>query len=201
MVKHIPRLLIISRLIMAMAIIVLGVAQPKYYQNTIAALIAAGLLTDIFDGIIARQIGVSNEGLRVLDSNVDQVFWLSVISVVFYLNSDFLERNWLWILLVFILEVSSYAISYLKFKRTVATHSILSKAWTISLLVFMIDLLLNHYSKVPFVICILLGIISRLENIIIILKLKTWQADIPSVLVVGRINRGETIKKSKLFNG
>jgi len=99
------------------------------------------------------------------------------------------------------LEVMAYIISYGKFKRSIATHSILAKFWTLTLLGFLIDLVLNSTSYLPFIICIALGIISRIEIILIILKLKKWTTDVPSIFVVSKINRGIQIKKNKLFNG
>ncbi|MFT5723560.1 MAG: hypothetical protein ACI9JN_000674 [Bacteroidia bacterium] len=91
-------------------------------------------------------------------------------------------------------------ISFLKFKKTIATHSILAKLWTINLLLFLIDLCLNHTSSVAFWICIVLGLISRLEIIGIITLLKKWTTDVPSIRQVKKINRGENIPKSKLLN-
>ena len=91
-----------------------------------------------FDGIIARKLGVSSERLRVLDSNVDQFFWLVTIGSIFYYAKDFIISEILWIGIIFTLEVSTYIVSYFKFKRTIATHSILAKFWTISLLIFFV---------------------------------------------------------------
>ena len=159
-----------------------------------------GLLTDVFDGIIARKLKVSTEGLRILDSNVDQFFWLLIITSIFYLNWSFIKVNYLAIACILVLELIAYLLSYLKFKRTLATHSILAKIWTLSLLAFLIDLTLHHQSEWPYFICIFLGVLSRVEILLIIYKLKKWQTDVPSFLVVGNINRGESFKKSILFN-
>lgn len=76
-----------------------------------------------------------------------------------------------------------------KFKRTIATHSYLAKFWTLTLLAFLIDLTLHSNSNLPFKICAAFGIISRIEIILIILGLKKWTTDVPSILSVGRINR------------
>ena len=90
--------------------------------------------------------------------------------------------------------------SYFKFKKSIATHSILAKFWTLTLLGFLIDLVLNETSYILFMICIILGIISRVEIILIILKLKNWTTDVPSIFSVSNINQGIKIKKNKLFN-
>ncbi len=198
--KKIPLILIYSRVLIAIIVILLGFGMLKNYKEWITSLMIIGLLTDIFDGIIARKLEISTEKLRTLDSNIDQFFWLSILGTIFYLNLDFIFSNLLWILLIIFLEGIAYIISYLKFKRTVATHSILAKLWTISLLIFLIDLLFNSTSNFAFSACVILGIISRIEIILIILLLKNWITDVPSIVSVSKINKGIRIKKSKLFN-
>ncbi len=199
--KRIPFILIYSRILTAIIIGLLAFFSAKNYDVLIVVLMSIGLITDIFDGIIARKLGISSERLRILDSNVDMFFWIVVISSIFYLNIEFVKENVLWIALVLALELICYLISIIKFKKPIATHSILAKVWTLTLLAFLIFLLLSSWSKIPFIICIALGIISRIEIIWIILKLNEWITDVPSILSVSKINRGIPIKRNKLFNG
>lgn len=198
--KKIPKILIYSRVLIALIVIILGLVKPEYYKDWISMLIIIGLVTDIFDGIIARMLNISSQKLRILDSNVDQFFWLSVIGIIFYLNYDFIIDNITWIIVLLCLEALAYIISYIKFKRTIATHSILAKFWTITLVIFLIDLVSNSTSDAFFLLCLILGIISRIEIILIIFYLKKWTTDVPSILSVSKINKGKKIKKNKFFN-
>ncbi len=199
--KHIPFLLIYSRILIAMAIGLITYLGVQNQAILIVILMSVGLVTDIFDGIIARKLNVSSRKLRIWDSNVDQFFWLIVIGSIFYANFDFVKENLLWIGSIVVLESLCYLLSFLKFKKTIATHSILAKAWTLSLLGFLIDLTLHSTSHVAFIICIALGIISRVEILFIILKLNNWTTDVPSIFSVSKLNSGTLIKKNKLFNG
>lgn len=198
--KNIPFLLIYSRILIAIVIAIITWQEVNSVETGIVVLMILGLLTDVFDGIIARKLGVSSKKLRVWDSNVDVFFWLIVIGAIFYLNIDFVRANIPWIGSILMLELLGYLISYWKFKKTIATHSILAKVWTLSLLVFLVDLVLYSTSYIPFVVCVALGIISRIEIIGIIIRLKKWTTDVPSILVVSRINKGIPFKKNKLFN-
>ena len=198
--KNIPFLLIYSRILIGILIGILAFYKIENYSIWIVILMSLGLITDIFDGIIARKLNVSTEKLRIWDSNVDQFFWLIVIGSIFYLNIDFIKENILWIAIIVSLEILCYLVSYFKFKKSIATHSILAKFWTLALLGFLIDLVLNETSYIPFVICIVLGILSRIEIILIIIKLKNWTTDVPSIFAVSNINQGIKIKKNKLFN-
>ncbi|MFV8282498.1 CDP-alcohol phosphatidyltransferase family protein [Christiangramia marina] len=198
--NKIPIILIYSRILIGILIILIGIGKVDNFKFWISILMITGLLTDIFDGIIARKLKVSTQKLRILDSNVDQFFWLTVMGTIFFLNINFILDNIIWISIISILEISAYVISYKKFSRSIATHSILAKFWTISLVAFLVDLTINSRSHTLFIICVILGIISRAEIILIILNLKKWTTDVPSILSVSKINRGIKIKKSKLFN-
>ena len=198
--KKIPFLLIFSRILFGFAIGMTVIFKVENYKVWIVIFMSLGLLTDVFDGIIARKLNVATEKLRIWDSNVDQFFWLITIVSIFFLNFNFVKTNMIWIGIPLILELTAYFISYFKFKKPIATHSLLAKLWTISLLTFLIDLVLNSTSNISFIICISLGIISRIEIILIVFRLKKWTTDVPSIFVVSKINKGIPIKKNKLFN-
>lgn len=198
--SSIPFLLIYSRLVLAAILLVTPFVFQHQFVVIYVSSLVVGVGTDFFDGVLARRWNVSSEKLRIWDSNVDQVFWSSAILSLFYQHSSFIKAKWMLIALVIVLEISAYVVSLIKFKKTIATHSILAKIWTVSLLVFLIDLCLNQTSSWSFWICIVLGIISRMEIILIILLLKQWATDVPSVLVISKINRGEKVKKSRWFN-
>ncbi|MFP3637285.1 CDP-alcohol phosphatidyltransferase family protein, partial [Bacillus sp. SIMBA_033] len=65
--KNIPYLLIATRFILAPIILLLAYFKGTEARFLILALMYFGILTDIFDGIIARKVGVSSEKLRRLD--------------------------------------------------------------------------------------------------------------------------------------
>jgi CDP-diacylglycerol--glycerol-3-phosphate 3-phosphatidyltransferase len=94
-----------------------------------------GLLTDIFDGIIARKVGVSSEKLRRLDSQTDLIFWLSLGFASYFLNPELIQSEWKGILLIIVMEALCYLISLVKFGKETCTHAFLSKMWGLSLLI------------------------------------------------------------------
>ena len=71
-----PIVLIFSRLIIGLIIIVFGILQINNYKILTISLLTIGLLTDIFDGIIARQLNILTQKIGRLDSAIDQIFLL-----------------------------------------------------------------------------------------------------------------------------
>lgn len=197
----IPAVLIWSRLAFAMLILFLSVYQPPHFRWWINILLIAGLLSDIFDGIIARRLQVSTVKLRRMDSTVDQVFWLSGLVGAYIICTGFFLEKADYLLILLGAEAMTYVISFVKFKKEVATHAILSKLWTLTILAALMEIIARCDSNWIFMTCFWLGIITRLEIVGILLVLRKWESDVPSLYHALMIRQGKDIKRNRLFNG
>lgn len=133
--KKLPYILIATRFLLAPIIFLLAYFEIEESRNLILILMYFGLFTDIFDGIIARKVGVSSEKLRRLDSQTDLVFWLSIGFATYFLNPEIIQEHWKSIALIFIMEALCYIVSLLKFGKETCTHAWLAKLWGLSLLI------------------------------------------------------------------
>lgn len=198
--KTIPYILIATRFLFAPIIFALAYFNGEKSRFVILSLMFVGLLTDIFDGIIARKVGVSSEKLRRLDSQVDLVFWLSLGFAAYFINPEVIKNHWQSIAIIFIMEALCYIISIVKFKKETCTHAWLSKLWGLSLLIAFTYLIGFQQAGWAFYLMIILGIISHIDVILIILILPKWQYDVPSCYHAWNIRKGKQRKKSTLFN-
>jgi phosphatidylglycerophosphate synthase len=199
--KQIPILLIYSRIVIGAIILLVAALQPLYSRPIIIALIALGLLTDIFDGIIARRLGVSSERLRRLDSAIDQVFWVLVLAATCIISPAFYQGHLIQLSVVLGLEGFTYLLCYLKFRKEVATHAILSKIWTLTIFAAIIQAIATGHNGWTFDLCYYLGIVTRIEIILIMLVINIWMNDVPSLYHAILLRQGKEIKRSKWFNG
>lgn len=62
--RHLPLALMYARLALGLALLALAAGGVPHLAMLAVGLITAGLLTDIFDGIIARQLGVCKKPPR-----------------------------------------------------------------------------------------------------------------------------------------
>ena len=197
----IPLALIIARFFIGVLIVVLSSIAIDYYKTIVIALLAIGLLTDVFDGIIARHLNVSTQKLRRLDSTVDQLFFTAVIAATYIKHPEFYHTHWIKITMLIGIELLTYAISFLKFKKEIATHSIGAKIWTLFLFATLIDVIVEGNSILLFEVFFWIGIATRLEIIAIILILKNWTNDVPTFIHAIKLRQNKPIKRNKLFNG
>ncbi|MEJ5103729.1 CDP-alcohol phosphatidyltransferase family protein [Chryseobacterium sp. MYb328] len=201
MKSKIPAILIFSRLIIGFTIIVLSIFKVEDYQVIAIVLLSIGLLTDIFDGIIARHLNISTQKIRRLDSTVDQVFFISAGVATYIQCPEFFSENIYKLIILVGAECLIYIVSFFKFKKEVATHSIGAKIWTLLLFATLIQVILQCQSVLLFNLCFWIGLLTRAEIIAVLLILKKWTNDVPTVYHAIMLRQGKTIKKHKIFNG
>ena len=199
--RHLPITLIYARLGLGLLLLGLAALGVPHFAAWAGAIITAGLLTDIFDGIIARQLGVSTEKLRRLDSTIDQVFCAAVVGAAWLACPGFFSRHATKLLLLLALEVLTYALCFLKFRKEIATHSWAAKAWVLVSFGALVQLISTCESGALFEASFYLGVLSRLEIGAIILLLRRWTNDVPTVWHAAQLRQGKPIKRHKLFNG
>jgi phosphatidylglycerophosphate synthase len=201
MKTKIPIALIYSRLFIGLTIILLSIVQADSYKTLAIVLLTIGLLTDIFDGIIARQLNISTQKLRRLDSTIDQIFFTSVVIATYVQCPDFFKANPFKLTILLTFEGLTYLVSFLRFRKEIATHSIGAKLWTLLLFATLIQIILQCQSIVLFNICFWVGLLTRLEIILITLTLKKWTNDVPTFYHSIKLRQSKEIKRHKMFNG
>jgi len=198
--KKVPLLLIVIRLMLGFVMIFIANCNVTYVRMILVALIVLGLLTDIFDGIIARKVGVSSEKLRRMDSQTDLVFWLCVAWCSWLLNPEIIKENAVVIIMIFIMEALTYVFSFMKFGKETCTHAFLSKLWGITLLLAFVGMIGFGYAGITFSLAVAFGIIGHIDVLLIVLILPKWTFDVPSCYHAYLIRKGIPFKKNKLFN-
>ncbi len=170
-------------------------------RKELILLVFLGLLSDIFDGIIARRLGISSEKLRRMDSQTDLVFWLCVAWCSWILNPEIIIENAYSIAVIFIMEVLTYVFSFMKFRKETCTHAILSKLWGVILLLAFVSMIGFGHAGIPFFLAVFFGIVGHIDVYLIIYFLPKWTHDVPSSYHAYLIREGKSIKRHKLFNG
>lgn len=184
-----------------MVIIVALIVWPLGVGNYIVvALMVLGIVTDIFDGILARKYEVSTEGLRVQDTVIDLAMYMSILAFLFIQNPALYSENELPILVILGLEAAMYLVSLLRFVKLPSPHAIPSKFWGIYLVVEF-TLLLLGVTGTHFRISLFIGCAVHIDRLLIYILLPSWNHDIPSCYHAWELRQGKEIKRMKLFNG
>lgn len=199
--KNIPLLLIGFRLLLGPVMILLTYNYGDDVRMILVVLLLLGILSDIFDGIIARNTGVSSAKLRRMDSQTDLIFWLCAGWCAWLLNPEIVIGNKYPIITIFVMEGLTYVFSILKFSKETCTHALLSKLWGLTLFAAFVSIIGFGHAGIPMVLAFAFGIISHIDVYLIILLLPKWVHDVPSAWHAWQIRQGRDIKRNKIFNG
>lgn len=201
MANRIPLALIYFRLLAGIIIYLLAMIFGIPAVPWMTALVLMGFISDILDGIIARKLGVSTLELRKLDSIIDRIFWFLILAACWLLYPHFIASKVILILIVVTLEGIVYALSLAKFNKIPSPHNFLSKLWGITIVLTLTEIVLTGSSSFLFNSMIIVGVISRVDSLMIHILLKKWDHDIPSLYHAYLLRIGKSFRRSELLNG
>lgn len=200
MKQKIPYLFILFRLLLVPVILGLGYYYGSGVSTLVTILMYLGLVSDIFDGIIARNLGIQTANMRRMDSQVDMVFWLSIGIYAYWIHPEIIMEQ-IWIVRgVLAMEVLCYITSIVKFKKESASHAFLSKMWGLCLLTAFTSIIGFGVGGWAFYLAVALGVVSHIDRLLITLFLPKWTHDVPSSYHALLIRKGIDFKRNKLLN-
>jgi phosphatidylglycerophosphate synthase len=191
-IKSVPVLLTGLRALLAPVVVLLSLFAPL--PQALAVCLIVAFLSDIFDGVLARRLGIATANLRRLDSVADTLFYAGCVFAAWYLYPAAITQHAGSLVALGILEVVRYALDFLKFRREASYHMWSSKVWGVALFAGFFGLLVMGSSGAVVSWAIYLGIVADVEGLLISLVLPRWQADVPTLVHALRVRRAEVLR-------
>ncbi len=160
-------------------VVLLALVRPN--AAAFAVCLTAAFLSDYFDGVIARRLGVATPTIRRLDSVADTVFYVSALFAGWHLHSTSLRPYVPALLVLAALEVARYAYDFRKFGKEASYHMWSSKLWGIALVLAFYAVLVFGQAGWPVALAIYVGIVADLEGLAISSILPRWRTDVPTI--------------------
>jgi CDP-diacylglycerol--glycerol-3-phosphate 3-phosphatidyltransferase len=179
--RAIPYLLIALRVAAGLLILALALVAGPRARWICAGLLAVGVLSDIFDGVIARRLGSVTDRLRTFDSRADVVFWLCATASVLILHPGLVATLWPPVVVLAAMELTAHAVSFARFRREASPHHLLSKLFGLALWALLTQLLVTGTGGLVLPIAFAMGVASQLEALAIMLILPAWRCDVRGV--------------------
>ena len=185
MLRSVPMGLTVLRLLVAPVLVWLVYARAP--GLVFAGVVLVAFVSDYFDGVIARRLGVASAELRHFDSRADLVFYATAAWAVWRLHPDVVRSVAIPALVIVGLDVVRHVFDFAKFGRDVAYHAWSSKVWGLSLALALV-LLMGFGVSQPFIgITVILGLIAQIEGLLISVALPVWTHDVPTLIHALRI--------------
>ncbi len=195
----VPFILLYSRLVAAVLLIAFSFIPVS--PGIIIGLSVYAIVSDIFDGMLARYLKISTIEMRQTDTKIDTVFWFSCLFYICIHQTSFLKTHVAQLLILVSSELIIILFGLLKFNAHISYHTVFSKFWALILLWFFIDIISNNASSLSFTIAFWYGLFVQLEIITIACVLKTNQTDVPNLLQAVKSRKGFPVKRNRFFNG
>ncbi|HEY9884850.1 MAG TPA: CDP-alcohol phosphatidyltransferase family protein [Thermosynechococcaceae cyanobacterium] len=139
------------------------------------------VLSDIFDGIIARRLGVSTVQLRQADSWADMALYFCVALSAWLVCPDVITDFAIPLGVAIAAQLALFTTSLIKFGQLPSFHTFTAKAWGITLLIATIGLFGFGYTPTLWL-AIAFCVLNSVEEIVMTLVLPEWQHDVLSLV-------------------
>lgn len=146
-----------------------------------AILIPLALISDIFDGIIARRHGVATVLLRRADGWADLAFVLSCTLFCLIFRQALLGPYMPAIIGLALYKGISTAHDFLRYGRGAAFHFWSAKLWAIPYYALLFELLIGHQPLWMIWPTIIMGVIAITEEFVAVRLIPVWMHDQPHI--------------------
>jgi phosphatidylglycerophosphate synthase len=192
-VSLVPYALIALRL--TCAPLVLVAAFLGWPGKLLAAIALVALLSDYFDGAIARHLGTDTPRMRLLDSQVDTVFYFAAGIGMFVRFPDVWRAYRPGIAALLVVEIGRMLFEWRKFGRTAAYHMWSAKLWGVAMLLGFGEVTLTGRGGPLLVAAIALGVLTNLEGGAASILFREWRHDVPSLWHAVRLRRAGPVAR------
>jgi CDP-diacylglycerol--glycerol-3-phosphate 3-phosphatidyltransferase len=182
-----PEVLIAFRAACAPAIFVL--ACFGFSGRLLAGVLLAAFLSDVFDGIVARRLGIATAALRQADTLVDTAFYAAAAAALWVAVPAVFDSAGLPLALIVAIHVSRTTFELTKYGRIASYHMWSSKALGILLVTAMTTVFLTGRPSVLVAVTLWFGVANELEGFFASVILQTWTADVASAVHAYRMTR------------
>jgi CDP-diacylglycerol--glycerol-3-phosphate 3-phosphatidyltransferase len=159
-----------------------------------ATAIVLALLSDIYDGVLARRLGTETTLLRRADSAADTLFYVCAAWAAWILNPNSVRSVWGILAALLGLELFRYLFDFLKFHREASYHAYSAKTWGLFLSLAVILLLAYNIAGRLLLVALWLGILANIEGLAISMILPVWSHDVRSVVHAFKLrSRGSSV--------
>ena len=182
---NIPNVISLYRLLV-FPVILLWIFTAK--ENLVAIFITVSLFSDWLDGIIARIFNMKTEIGAKLDSWADTGTFICSFFAIYFFKWNEMKPHFLLLCIFFGCWLLSYIVVFIKFKGLIGMHTYLFKITGYVQGAFIISLFLFRFYPILFYVCMVVGILACIEEIVIILRLNQPKTNVKGLYWLWRNN-------------
>ena len=146
------------------------------------------MLSDLFDGVVARRLKVVTASLRVMDSRADAWFFAWVAVACWIFEPDIVRSNAFPLLAELAIQLLSYGYDLLRYGRIATFHAYSAKLWGVSLYLAAAGVLAFRTGGLIWA-SFAFGLASAIDALAIKMILPEWKHDVLSCVHAWKMTR------------
>ncbi len=153
----------------------------------LASLVVTALVSDIFDGMLARRWHSDTAGVRLFDTLCDTVFYVCVAVALWIGQPQTWRAHASLLAALLALEIANFGLAFAKFGKPPSYHSYLAKSWGLVLAAAVIAAFASGHGGPLMLLALATGIVCNLEGLAMSLVLPVWRRDVKTLRAAWRI--------------
>jgi CDP-diacylglycerol--glycerol-3-phosphate 3-phosphatidyltransferase len=166
----------------ATVVLAAALAGRALTDRLVLVLFAVAFVSDYFDGVAARALGVVTRALRQADSVIDTIFYLVLAGATWALHRDVLGRHATALAVCLGTLGAWYLLDLVRWGAAAGFHAWSAKLFAAALGVWAVMLYGFGVDGPWLIVACVAGTLSHLEGIAISLVLRRHATDVPTVL-------------------
>lgn len=167
-------------------------ARCNWSGTALAAMVAAALISDIYDGILARRWRCDTAAIRLFDSMADTFFYLCTGVALWTARPEVFRSNAKLVAALLAAELLRFAFDFGKFGKPGSYHSWMAKSWGLVLATAVMLTLATRFGHSLLAAALLMGIACNLENLAMSLILREWTRDVLTLRMAWQLRQAGT---------
>ncbi len=157
-----------------------------------AWLVVTALVSDIFDGVLARRWHCDTAGARLFDSMADTVFYLCAAIALWIGVPQVWRENAVLLGVLLGLEAVRFGLDFAKFGKPASYHSYFAKVWGLVMAVAVVTVFGSGRNSALIPVALGLGIACDLEGLAMSVMLPVWRNDVKTLRAAWQL-RGQLV--------
>jgi phosphatidylglycerophosphate synthase len=157
-----------------------------------AWLVVTALVSDIFDGVLARRWQCDTAKVRLFDSMADTVFYVCAAIALWIRVPQVWQANAGLLAVLVGLELARFGLDFAKFGKLASYHSYLAKFWGLVMASAVVMVFTFSRTSVLIPLALGLGIACDVEGLAMSLMLPAWRKDVSTLRVAWQL-RGQML--------
>jgi phosphatidylglycerophosphate synthase len=180
----------------ALGPVLITAAACAWNPMALAGIVVTALLSDIFDGVLARRWGTDTAGVRLFDSMADTAFYLCTAVALWVAAPEVLRRNVALLGVLLALEAVRFGFDLVKFGKAASYHSYLAKTWGLVMAIAVTAVFAMGRGNGLVPVALGLGIACDLEGLAMSVMLPVWRRDVKWLGLAWRIRTAQAARLS-----